>query len=228
MTVGWGGFLVRRIHILSSLFFTPQQRIEIDRILTILSRSSTMDVVEMMEEWLIEIEDVRFPSVNEEIFDRKQKMATYLARERCLLRRTMNRSEKMAYNADKHPTYSPDLALSDYHLFSSSALPGCAYHHKLQGEKREWLVSNLDIDDLTIEILDADYEDINSLHNLVTNVRCGKHVKNCKLYNSSSTSKENCQICHKESNVAINCRKLTFISQPKLENEILICQICRK
>lgn len=55
----------------------------------------------MMEEWLIEIEDVRFPSVNEEIFDRKQKMTTYLARERCLLRRTMNRSEEMAYNADK-------------------------------------------------------------------------------------------------------------------------------
>jgi len=37
----------------------------------------------------------------------------------------------------------------------------------------------------TIETLDADYEDIDSLYNLdVTNtVRCGKYVKNCALQN---------------------------------------------
>jgi len=43
-------------------------------------------------------------------------------------------------------------------------------------EKHEWLADIPDSDDLTIETLDADYEDIYSSHNLdVTNtVRCGK------------------------------------------------------
>ncbi|XP_018315469.1 uncharacterized protein [Mycetomoellerius zeteki] len=52
-------------------------------------------------------------------------------------------------------------------------------------EKREWLVNILNSGDLTVETLDADYEDIDSLHNLdVTNtMRCGKHVKNCALQN---------------------------------------------
>ncbi|KYN24340.1 hypothetical protein ALC57_04059, partial [Trachymyrmex cornetzi] len=37
-------------------------------------------------------------------------------------------------------------------------------------EKREWLADVLDNDNLTIETLDADYKDIDSLHNLdVTN-----------------------------------------------------------
>ncbi|KYN05109.1 hypothetical protein ALC62_04004 [Cyphomyrmex costatus] len=44
-----------------------------------------------------------------------------------------------------------------------------------------------------------------------------------------SPLKESCQICHK-GHVAINCRKLTSVSQPKpdLGTEILICQICKK
>ena len=48
-----------------------------------------------------------------------------------------------------------------------------------------YLVGIFDSDDLTIETLDVDYEDIDSLHNLhITNtVRCGKHVKNCALQN---------------------------------------------
>ncbi|KYN11060.1 hypothetical protein ALC57_16792 [Trachymyrmex cornetzi] len=52
-------------------------------------------------------------------------------------------------------------------------------------EKREWLADILDSDDLIIEILDDDYKDIDSLHNLdVTNIiRCGKHIKNCALQN---------------------------------------------
>ncbi|KYN29918.1 hypothetical protein ALC57_00626 [Trachymyrmex cornetzi] len=52
-------------------------------------------------------------------------------------------------------------------------------------EKREWLADVLDNDNLTIETLDADYKDIDSLHNLdVTNtMRCGKHIKNCALQN---------------------------------------------
>jgi len=57
-------------------------------------------------------------------------------------------------------------------------------------KNREWywvlqLADVLNSDDLTIEILEADYEDINSLCNLdITNtVRCGKHVKNCALQN---------------------------------------------
>jgi len=43
----------------------------------------------------------------------------------------------------------------------------------------------LNSDDLTIEMLDVDYEDIDSLRNLdVTNtIRCGKYVKNCALQN---------------------------------------------
>ena len=47
------------------------------------------------------------------------------------------------------------------------------------------LTDVLNSDDLTIEILNADYEDIDSLHNLdITNtVRCGKHVKYCALQN---------------------------------------------
>ena len=42
-----------------------------------------------------------------------------------------------------------------------------------------------DSDDLTIIILNADYEDIDSLNNLdITNImRCVKHVKNCALQN---------------------------------------------
>ncbi|KYN01910.1 DNA-binding protein HEXBP [Cyphomyrmex costatus] len=45
-----------------------------------------------------------------------------------------------------------------------------------------------------------------------------------------SPLKESCQICHKEGHVAINCRKLTSVSQPKPDfgTEILICQICKK
>ncbi|KYN10777.1 hypothetical protein ALC57_17085, partial [Trachymyrmex cornetzi] len=52
-------------------------------------------------------------------------------------------------------------------------------------EKREWLADVLNNDNLTIETLDADYKDIDSLHNLdVTNtMRCGKHIKNCALQN---------------------------------------------
>ncbi|KYN13991.1 hypothetical protein ALC57_13821 [Trachymyrmex cornetzi] len=52
-------------------------------------------------------------------------------------------------------------------------------------EKREWLADILDSDNLIIETSDADYKDIDSLHNLdVTNtVRCGKHIKNCALQN---------------------------------------------
>ncbi|KYN10283.1 hypothetical protein ALC57_17580, partial [Trachymyrmex cornetzi] len=52
-------------------------------------------------------------------------------------------------------------------------------------EKREWLVDILDSDNLIIETLDADYKDIDSLHNLdITNtMRCGKHIKNCTLQN---------------------------------------------
>ncbi|KYN11289.1 hypothetical protein ALC57_16562, partial [Trachymyrmex cornetzi] len=52
-------------------------------------------------------------------------------------------------------------------------------------EKREWLAHVLDNDNLTIETLDADYKDIDALHNLdVTNtMRCGKHIKNCALQN---------------------------------------------
>ncbi|KYN21988.1 hypothetical protein ALC57_05623, partial [Trachymyrmex cornetzi] len=42
-----------------------------------------------------------------------------------------------------------------------------------------------DSDNLIIETLDADYKDIDPLHNLdVTNtMRCGKHIKNCALQN---------------------------------------------
>ena len=58
-------------------------------------------------------------------------------------------------------------------------------------EKREWLADIFDSDNLTIETLDTDYEDIDSLHNLdITNIaQCEKHAKNCgiqslfKLYN---------------------------------------------
>ncbi|KYM98822.1 hypothetical protein ALC62_10452, partial [Cyphomyrmex costatus] len=52
-------------------------------------------------------------------------------------------------------------------------------------EKRQWLADILDSDDLTIETLDVDYEDIESLNNLdVTNtMRCVKHAKNCALQN---------------------------------------------
>jgi len=40
-------------------------------------------------------------------------------------------------------------------------------------------------DDITIETLDADYEDIESLNNLdvINTMRCNKHVKNCALQN---------------------------------------------
>jgi len=39
--------------------------------------------------------------------------------------------------------------------------------------------------DIIIEILDADYEDIESLNNLnvINTMRCNKHVKNCALQN---------------------------------------------
>ncbi|KYN29551.1 hypothetical protein ALC57_00999 [Trachymyrmex cornetzi] len=52
-------------------------------------------------------------------------------------------------------------------------------------EKREWLADILDSDNLIIETLDADYKDIDSLHNLdVTNtMRFVKHIKNCALQN---------------------------------------------
>jgi len=47
------------------------------------------------------------------------------------------------------------------------------------------LTDILDSDNLTIETLDADYEDKDSLQNLnVTNtMQCVKHVKNCVLQN---------------------------------------------
>ena len=50
-------------------------------------------------------------------------------------------------------------------------------------KKCEQLTNIHNNDDLTIEILNADYEDIDSLCNLdITNiVRCRKHVKNCAL-----------------------------------------------
>ena len=48
-------------------------------------------------------------------------------------------------------------------------------------KKREQLAGILDSDDSTIETLDADYEDIDSLHNLDVTIQCGKHVKNCAL-----------------------------------------------
>jgi len=47
----------------------------------------------------------------------------------------------------------------------------------------EWLAGIIDSNDSTIETLDADYKDIDFLHNLdVTNtVWYGKHDKNCSL-----------------------------------------------
>lgn len=55
-------------------------------------------------------------------------------------------------------------------------------------QKREWLADMLDNDErenITIQTLDADYEDIESLNNLdATNtMRCGKHIRNCALQN---------------------------------------------
>ncbi|KYN14453.1 hypothetical protein ALC57_13340, partial [Trachymyrmex cornetzi] len=52
-------------------------------------------------------------------------------------------------------------------------------------EKREWLADIFDSDNLIIETLDADYKDIDSLHNLdvINTMRCGKHIKNCALQN---------------------------------------------
>ena len=49
-------------------------------------------------------------------------------------------------------------------------------------KKSEQLVDIFDSDDLTIIILNADYEDIDSLNNLdITNImRCIKHVKNMR------------------------------------------------
>jgi len=51
-------------------------------------------------------------------------------------------------------------------------------------KKREQLDDILN-SDLTIEILDTDYEYIDSLRNLdITNtVRCGRHIKNCAFQN---------------------------------------------
>jgi len=52
-------------------------------------------------------------------------------------------------------------------------------------EKCDWLVNIFNSDNLIIEILDADYEDIDSFNNLdVTNtMRCVKHFKNFALQN---------------------------------------------
>ena len=43
----------------------------------------------------------------------------------------------------------------------------------------------LDSDNLTIETLDTDYEDIDSLRklNIINTMRCGNHIKNCALQN---------------------------------------------
>jgi len=53
--------------------------------------------------------------------------------------------------------------------------------HIKKFERHEYLADIFNSDDLTIEILNADYENIGSLRNLdITNtVRCGKYVKNC-------------------------------------------------
>ncbi|KYN15785.1 hypothetical protein ALC57_11991 [Trachymyrmex cornetzi] len=50
-------------------------------------------------------------------------------------------------------------------------------------EKREWQADVLDSDNLTIETLDADYKDIDSLHNLDITNTIGKYIKNCALQN---------------------------------------------
>jgi len=54
-------------------------------------------------------------------------------------------------------------------------------------QKLMWLKDMLESDarDTTIETLDADYEDIESLNNLdvINTIRCDKHVKNCALQN---------------------------------------------
>ena len=51
-------------------------------------------------------------------------------------------------------------------------------------KKREWLADILN-SDLTIESLDANYEDTDSLRNLdiINTVRCERHVKNWALQN---------------------------------------------
>ena len=68
-------------------------------------------------------------------------------------------------------------------------------------EKHEWLADIPDSDDLTIETLDADYEDIYSSYNLdVTNtVRCGKHIKNCALHNVFEIYN---WLCHARKNIS--------------------------
>ena len=51
-------------------------------------------------------------------------------------------------------------------------------------KKSEWLANILNSDDLTIEILDADYKRYRIRNLNITNtVRCGKHVKNYALQN---------------------------------------------
>ncbi|KYN19394.1 hypothetical protein ALC57_08276 [Trachymyrmex cornetzi] len=51
--------------------------------------------------------------------------------------------------------------------------------------KRRWLADILDTDNIIVAILDAHYEDIESLRNLddFNTIRCGKHAKNCALQN---------------------------------------------
>lgn len=45
---------------------------------------------------------------------------------------------------------------------------------------------------------------------------------------NSSPTQANCQLCHKEGHLAINCKKFTQNYNSDVGNEILICQICKK
>ena len=87
----------------------------------------------------------------------------------------------VAYNMAKHLITS--AVIGGLHEEKESSL---VYVKGL--EKRQWLTDLLTDNaraKLNIKTLDADYDDIESLHNLdVKNtMRCGKHVKNCALQN---------------------------------------------
>ncbi|KYN15986.1 hypothetical protein ALC57_11765 [Trachymyrmex cornetzi] len=90
-------------------------------------------------------------------------------------------------------------------------------------EKREWLTDVLDSDNLTIETLDADYKDIDSLHNLdVTNTMMCKRLKRfhdnylCKKSIENSRAKKRPL---KEQNLGNYCVKKQFLYAQDVENK---------
>lgn len=123
---------------------------------------------------------------------------------------------------------SSGSALPDQNIKASLEKDMCkCFIRGLKPEIEQRIVRNLDVQGTVADALRIERELL-----AMTDLRQGQNVRSGpdKLRGYVNSSRESCQICHKEGHSAINCRRLTStpFNKHDLGTEILVCQICKK